>query len=210
MKTKTDNETDGGRAAAEARASSFAYIRLRDARAASVADRDGVARRIDSTYYSNGRLSRLKRAAVRAEQLFAAKEERNVARACASCCASTRTSIRRGIDDDAKVPCECSLAKMPISGIIVPHRVTDFSIPEVCFRDSACRSVVVAWASKRERSRASASEGPGVVQRIARTLGARPPFVPSRLGTPRRERSVHVAARSAGDGARGRHERGAP
>ena len=32
MKTKTDNETDGGRAAAEARASSFAYIRLRETR----------------------------------------------------------------------------------------------------------------------------------------------------------------------------------
>ena len=129
MKTKTDNETDGGRAAADARASSFAYIRLREACAASVADRDGVARRIDSTYYSNGRLSRLKRAAVRAEQLFAAKEERNVARACASCCASTRTSIRRGIDDDAKVPCECSLAKMPISGIIVPHTCHGFFDP---------------------------------------------------------------------------------
>ena len=32
MKTKTDNETDGGRAAAEARASSFAYIRRRETR----------------------------------------------------------------------------------------------------------------------------------------------------------------------------------
>lgn len=209
MKTKTDNETDGGRAAAEARASSFAYIRLRDARAASVADRDGVARRIDSTYYSNGRLSRLKRAAVRAEQLFAAKEERNVARACASCCASTRTSIRRGIDDDAKSHANVVLQKCLSRESSSRTESRIFRSLRV-FRDSACRSVVVAWASKRERSRASASEGPGVVPRIARTLGARPPFVPSRLGTPRRERSVHVAARSAGGGARGRHERGAP